>query len=311
MFQETYYRAALSQEELRSSNLFPFIIEKGELPKSVAKRLQKEGFLDSSWVFLRYAKRSGEAEGFQAGKFYLHKNTSYQNLSKALTKAAIEEISVTLREGLTNAEIDAELARLELIKRGEFLECVRSCDFSDFPFLPQNPEYREGFFFPETYFVIPERFSTEDFTRRLLKTFDQKTKSIFGKANRNGWDILKMASIIEKESRNNTERPIVAGILWKRFDNNWMLGADATTRYTTGKKTEPLTTDDLSDPNKWNTRAVRGLPPGAICNPGLSSIEAAANPQESDYWYYLHGNDGQIRYAETLEEHNKNKSDYL
>jgi UPF0755 protein len=120
-----------------------------------------------------------------------------------------------------------------------------------------------------------------------------------------------MASIIEKESRNNTERPIVAGILWKRFDNNWMLGADATTRYTTGKKTEPLTTDDLSDPNKWNTRAVRGLPPGAICNPGLSSIEAAANPQESDYWYYLHGNDGQIRYAETLEEHNKNKSDYL
>jgi cell division protein YceG involved in septum cleavage len=158
MFQETYYRAALSQEELRSSNLFPFIIEKGELPKSVAKRLQKEGFLDSSWVFLRYAKRSGEAEGFQAGKFYLHKNTSYQNLSKALTKAAIEEISVTLREGLTNAEIDAELARLELIKRGEFWNVSDRVIFRIFRFFHKIQNTEKDSFFQRHTLLFPKDF---------------------------------------------------------------------------------------------------------------------------------------------------------
>jgi len=311
ILKEGYYQYQIRQVVLPSSGLFPFIISKGEMPDQVAFHLENEGFINSSWVFLKYAERSGDANHFQAGKFYLHQNMAYPKLSETLTKAAINEISVTLQEGLTNADIDQQLVRLGLIEEGEFLECVRSCDFSDFVFLPKDPELREGFFFPDTYFVIPDQFDTETFAKRLLSTFDSKTKTIFGNADRNGWDILKMASIIEKESKDDSERPIIAGILWKRLDNGWMLGADATTRYITGKNTEPLTANDLSDPNEWNTRAVRGLPPGAICNPGLSSIWAAANPEESDFWFYLHGADGEIHYAKTSEEHAENKAEYL
>ncbi len=312
IFQEAYYQYKIRCiPPLHSSELHPFIIHKGELPGTVSSRLEKEGFIDSSWVFLRYAKRAGDAEKFQAGKFYLHKKIPYVMLSDDLTEAAIDELSVTIPEGFTNQEIDNLLTRMDLIEKGDFLECIENCDLSEFPFLPEEAELREGFFFPDTYFVVPTLFNTETFTKRLLATFDEKTKSIFGKAERNGWDILKMASIIEKESKDTDERPIVSGILWKRLDNNWMLGVDATTRYALGKKTDPLTVKDLESKSPWNLRASHGLPPGAICNPGLSSIWAAVTPEESEYWYYLHGGNGEIHYAKTAEEHGVNKADFL
>lgn len=309
--QEVYYRYQVAQPSDVAAQVIPFTISKSEFPTSVADRLEDQGFVSSSWVFLRYSERSGDAQNFQAGRFYLKRGHSIPELSQILTKAAPKEITVTIPEGFTNADIDARLADLKLIESGEFVDCVANCDFSKFPFLPQEAELREGFFFPDTYFVSPETFSVERFSQRLLSTFDDKTKSIFGKADRNGWEILKMASIVEKESRKADEQPVVAGILWKRLDNNWMLGADATTRYIVGKVTEALTAEDLANESPWNTRANTGLPPGAICNPGLTAITAAANPEESEYWYYLHAPDGQIHYAQTVERHNLNKHKYL
>ncbi|QQS59168.1 endolytic transglycosylase MltG [Candidatus Peregrinibacteria bacterium] len=309
--QEVQYRMLIAKSPESSDAVFPFTVEKGESLPNMSIRLQEEGLISSSWAFLRYAKRSGVAENIQAGTFYLPKNLPIPALTELLTKAVSQEISFTIPEGFTNADIDARLAEFSLAPKGAFLECVRTCDFSDFPFLPADPKLREGFFFPDTYFVNPENFSAEAFARRLLRTFDERTKTIFGTSSRNGWEILKMASILEKESRGDEERPIISGILWKRLDNDWLLGADATTRYATGKKTEALTIDDLQSKNPWNTRAVKGLPPGAICNPGLSSILAAANPEESSYWYYLHDMKGNIYYATTMEEHAENKEQYL
>jgi UPF0755 protein len=124
-------------------------------------------------------------------------------------------------------------------------------------------------------------------------------------------DIVTMASLIEKESRYDDERAMVSGILWKRFDAGTLLGVDATVRYRVSKKTEPLTKTDLLIDSAFNTRRIRGLPPSPITNPGESSIMAALQPKDSSYWYYLHGNDGVIRYAVTNDEHNVNKARYL
>lgn len=310
--QEVYYQMKIEEIPVQQSIAVPFTIEKGESPQWVAARLAEEGFITSQWAFLRYADRSGFASQFQAGKFYLPQNITIPELAEKLTKAAVDEVKVTIREGLTVAEINDRLLELGLIQDREFEECVQeTCNFSDFPFLPDDPKLREGFFFPDTYFVIRDQFTVEKFAKRLLSTFDEKTKEVFGNSERDGWDILKMASIVEMESRKGDERPIVAGILWNRYDAGQMLGADATTRYITGKKTEALTVTDLSDKNPWNTRAVVGLPPGAICNPSISAIEAAANPAETEYWYYLHDNTGTIHYGKTLQEHNENKANYL
>lgn len=294
-----------------NSETLAFVIKPSESAQEVASNLFEDRLIVSKWAFLRYADKHGFAERFQAGRFYIPKNITIVDLTEKLTNAKPEEITVTIPEGSTNDDIDRLLTKLQLIEPGEFVQCVASCTFTQFPFLPQDPALREGFFFPDSYFVNPDTFAIQEFAIRLVSTFDQKTKAIFGTAKRNGWDILKMASIIEKESRKGDERPIVAAILWNRFDAKQLIGADATTRYAVKKPTGELTVEELQDKNPWNTRAVVGLPPGAISNPGLEAIEAAANSPQTEYWYYLHDSQGVIHYATTLEEHNANKAKFL
>ncbi len=121
-----------------------------------------------------------------------------------------------------------------------------------------------------------------------------------------------MASLIEKEAAGDSERGTISGILWKRLDEGIVLGVDAAVRYAVQKEPrEPLTRADLESDSPYNIRVRAGLTPGPIANPGLASIEAALKPQASPYYYYLHGTDGQIRYATTNEEHNVNKAKYL
>ncbi|HRH94062.1 MAG TPA: endolytic transglycosylase MltG, partial [Candidatus Peribacteria bacterium] len=122
---------------------------------------------------------------------------------------------------------------------------------------------------------------------------------------------VTMASLVEEESRHEDERPVVAGILWKREEAGTILGVDATVRYIVGKPSAALTVTDLDTASPYNTRKVAGLPPGPIANPGVSAIVAALQPQASEYWYYLHGTDGMIHYARTNDEHNANKARYL
>jgi UPF0755 protein len=125
-----------------------------------------------------------------------------------------------------------------------------------------------------------------------------------------------MASIIEREAKGD-DRFIVSGILWKRIANNWPLQVDASLQYAKGynKKEQtwwapPLGIDrDIDSP--YNTYKNLGLPPGPICNPSELSINAAANPKDSEYWFYITGNDGQMYYAKTQAEHDTNVAKYL
>jgi UPF0755 protein len=118
-----------------------------------------------------------------------------------------------------------------------------------------------------------------------------------------------MASIFEDEVFGSENRKMVSGILWKRLDNNWPLGADATLLY--GKKNNIITVEDLNTDSPYNTRKNQGLPPGPICSPSVSSIEAAMFPKESPYWFYLTDKDGNVIYASSNEEHNQNRAKYL
>jgi UPF0755 protein len=150
---------------------------------------------------------------------------------------------------------------------------------------------------------------------RMLDNFDTKLdselRSEIAKRGYSIHQIVTMASLIEKESRKDEEKPIIAGILWKRLEEGMILGVDATVRFALNKWTAPLTVADLNTDSPYNTRKKGGLPPGPISNFSLSSLRAAIMPEASEYYYYLHGNDGQIRYGRTNEEHNENKRNYL
>jgi UPF0755 protein len=133
-----------------------------------------------------------------------------------------------------------------------------------------------------------------------------------------------LASLVEREARREEDRPIVAGILLKRWQNNWALQADATIQYEAGSKNcgiglkgekcdwwEPVKKTDLGIDSPYNTYKYKGLPPTPICNPGLASIKAVIYPKETDYWFYLSDTSGKIHYARTVEEHNENIRQYL
>jgi len=127
--------------------------------------------------------------------------------------------------------------------------------------------------------------------------------------------ILTLASIVERETRQASDRAIVAGILLKRLENSWPLQVDATIQYAVGKKGDwwpsNLTREDLEVNSPYNTYLNRGLPPGAICNPGLSSIISVLQPKQTDYWFYISDKNGVMHYAKTGEEHGANVEKYL
>jgi UPF0755 protein len=316
-----WYGRALRAPDAGNEERVIVRIQKGASTADIAETLEEKGIIRSKAAFVRYAKKSGKAHALQAGSFVLLKSMDVPAVIDALTSGTSQEAPVTVPEGYTAMDIDALLAEKGIIAPGELMACVQSCDFSDVSFLPtaaglaERGGRLEGYLYPDTYFVVLDDFDPEAFLRRMLSTFRQKVvvelEGGIASSDRTLHEVVTMASLIEKETRTDDERPVVSGILWKRYDAQMGLGVDATVRYILEKPTAALTTADLNANSPYNLRKFRGLPPGPIASPGIASIRAALKPQESDYWYYLHGKDGQVRYAVTNEEHNLNKYKYL
>lgn len=315
-----WYNRALrpvSAEEARVSVVIP----SGSSTDAIAAMLEEKELIRSPLAFKLHAKKSGKAGTMQAGNFVLMTSMSTPEIVSALTTGEVKEASLTIPEGYTVQDIDALLAKKGLIEGGELVDCASSCDFSTFDFLPSGGDLSqrggrvEGFLYPDTYFVDTANFVPKFFIERLLGTFRTRVidglKDDIAASPRSLHEIVTMASLIEEETRTDDERATVSGILWKRFDADMGLGVDAAVRYIINKQTSAITTADLAIDSPYNLRKFRGLPPGPIASPSLASIKAALHPQESPYWYYLHGNDGVIRYAVTNDEHNVNKYNYL
>ncbi len=294
-------------------------IEQGMIVSTIADLLEEKELIRSSAAFAWYVRSHNIT--LQAGQFVLQPSMSAADIAEVLQTGKAEEMIVTIPEGFTVTDIDALLAEKDLIEPGDFLACAQECDLSAFTFLPNRSGLAdrggqvEGYLFPDTYFVIAADLTAESFLKRLLQTFEQKVveglATEIDASPRSLHDVVTMASLIEEEASNDEERPVIAGILWKRYDEGMGLGVDATVRYIVNKPTAAITLADLNTNSPYNTRKFKGLPPGPISSVGLASIRASLEPEDSSYWYYLHGNDGQIRYAETNEEHNVNRFLYL
>ena len=170
----------------------------------------------------------------------------------------------------------------------------------------------EGFLFPDTYF-FPKNISAEEAVKIILQNFNKKTDSVFRKtaADKEVYDILIMASILEKEARTAEDKKIIADILWRRLKEGRPLQVDASLQYITGRNTFELTKKDLKMDSPYNTYRYKNLPPAPISNPGIDSIEAAFEPEANPFWYYLSDKDGIIHYSKTFEEHKSKKEKYL
>jgi len=197
-------------------------------------------------------------------------------------------------------------------------------DWSDeFDFLDDKPKYYglEGYLFPDTYRIYASS-TVADVIEKMLENFDKKLtakmRSDIKKQGKSIYEIIIMASIIEKEApldyqkEDNRDARIISGIFWNRLKVGLRLQSDATLTYIFGDNDPAHSRKDTAVDSLYNTYKYPGLPPGPICNPGILAIEAAINPIETDYYYFLTplGKD-EVIYAHTNEEQSRNKAQYL
>ena len=288
-----------------------FEVPKGASARQVGARLVSEGFISNELVW-RVIERVYDVSCFKAGKHRISGTMSTEELLTELCAPPIaNDVPFTVLEGWRIRDVDAALAAQGLIEPGAYTDVAMKKSVTA-PFEVKSPTY-EGYLWPETYMVNAEDFDPAQLVSRQLQTFQEKflnQHSSFG--NRSLHDIVVMASLLEREEPKPENRPLVAGILWKRIDHDTPLGVDATSRYTIEKwndrKAFLAKLRDPSDP--YNTRKREGLPPTAIGAPTLTSLDAAMNPKPSPYWYYLHDANKNLHPARNGAEHEANRKKY-
>ncbi|MDP7247288.1 MAG: endolytic transglycosylase MltG [Candidatus Peribacteraceae bacterium] len=316
-----WYKLSLSPVNSNSDDRKAVKIESGMSVRSISEHLDKLELIRSKRAFMIFTKLHGVEKNLEAGKFVIRPSMNVAEIVEVLQDGRAEEMIVTIPEGFTVKDIDELLTEKGIIEGGEIIACASDCDFETFEFLPsgQGQAKRggrlEGYLFPETYYIDVEDFVSKFFIERMLTTFRRRVLEAFPKQfedpKHSLHQVISMASLIEEEALSDDERSVISGILWKRFDAGMGLGVDATVRYIIDKPTGAITVADLNTNSPYNTRKFKGLPPGPIASPGEKSMRAALFPKDSEYWYYLHGNDGKIHYAKTNNEHNLNRIDYI
>ena len=273
----------------------PFVVKKGESISAIGQRLEKEELISHQLAFKIYVITHNLGSKIQAGYFKISPTQSLADIAQTLTHGSVDAW-LTFPEGWRKEEYSQRLAaNLENFDEQEFLRLVKDL---------------EGKLFPDTY-LFPKESNPAAVVQILTNNFEKKTKDF-----ETSEEELILASIIEREARDDQDRALVAGILKKRWQANWPLQADATVQYAVASPRReswwlPVKKADLEIDSPYNTYKYKGLPPAPICNPGLVSIKAVLQPQESDYWFYLSDPTGKTHYAKTIEEHQQNIQQYL
>lgn len=308
-------REIYSPQRADSAESKLFSIEKGQNLFQIAENLEQEGLIKNRLLFDFYVILKGKQRKLPAGKYELSPAMSVSQVAQIIVFGKTYQIKIVIPEGLTIKQIVEILAANRLTN--EDISKFRAKDFNDgFEFLKDAPAESslEGFLFPDTYYIEPER-ETEETIKIFLDNFDKKLTSELReeikKQDKKIFEIITMASLIEKEVLTLSDKKLVSGILWKRLKTGMPLQVDATISYVTGKKTARVSYDDLQIDSPYNTYKYRGLPPGPISNPGIESIEATIEPKDSLFWYYLSTPEGETIFSKTLQEHNVAIARYL
>src|SRR5512139_809291 len=296
-----------------------FTIERGESLNVIANRLQSEKLIKDPDLFKRYLQYNGLDASIEAGDFELKQTMNIQQIAKALQEGRIAELNVRIPQGKRLEEIAAIVASQVPIDGAEFLKLMQNADQwkSQFEFLSDVPEGAslEGYIFPDTYSLPRDKVTARDVVLTALRNFDKKVtaqmRADLQASGRTLYDVIRLASIVEREAGLEQERPTIAGVYFNRLNDGLALDADPTVQYALGNTRDSetwwpqITQDDYqSVQSPYNTYLNAGLPPSPIANPALASIRAAIYPEQHSYYFFRTScsNDGAHRFAKTLEE---------
>jgi len=272
-----------------------FVINTGDGIVDISKSLEKNKLIKNKIAFMTYVFITGQNKKIQSGTFRLSPSLSVPEIIKKLSSGGVSDYWLKIIEG----------SRLEEIA----------------PLFPQGlpATAKEGYLFPDSY-LIPLYFTSEQTLEVISQNFTQK----FAQAKKDSTSTLTdeqnliLASLLEREGRSLESKKMIAGILLNRLKIGMALQVDASVQYARDSQNknikdywQPVSKSDLSINSPYNTYKNPSLPPKPICNPGYNSLYAVFHPTTSDYLFYITGNDNQMHYAKTLDQHNSNIAKYL
>ena len=287
---------------------------------TIADKLEDAGLIQYKWFFKLFASVADAKDKIGTGTYELNTDMDYRALIVGMHNFSgnlnSDTVRITIPEGYTVSQIIHLMAEKGVNTEENLLEAAKTASFS-YEYINNNSEdisRLEGYLFPDTYdFYLNEKPANA--LNRLIKNFDSKLDDdLLARAEARGYDLKKIitiASLIEKET-DGTDQAKIASVIYNRLEGSGdkggtygLLQIDAALLYALPDHEGPITNADKQTDSKYNLYKYAGLPPTPIANPGLAAIEAALEPDTTDYYYYALGKDGKHHFSKTLQEHNE------
>lgn len=309
----------------KSKDIVEFTVKKGEGKEKIVENLKDAKLIKSKYATFVYIVLSGK-KNLQAGSYEFSRNMNVKDIITSLSTGDVvnvkkDEVRITFKEGDTlknfvtmvanETNIDYDEAIKKLSDKAYLKGLIADYWFLTDDILDEDIYFPlEGYLYPETYNFYKET-NIEQVIRKVLNVTKERLEPLKSKIENSKYNIhelLTIASIAEKEANTNSDRAMVTQVIYKRLSLNMALGMDVTSYYGVQKEmTEVITQLDLNDKNPYNTRVTTfiGLPVGPICNPSIGSINAALEPADTDYLYFVADIlTGKVYFAKTNEEFN-------
>jgi UPF0755 protein len=290
-------------------------VQPGESVDQLAADLQSHGLIRSSFWFGWFAKFKNLAGNLQAGQFKLDSGMGASAIIQRLEAAPeVTVTKVTFTEGQTAQQMADHVAKANIgISADQYMSEAKTGTFNE-PFLASRPAGRslEGFLFPDTY-EVPQGTTAHQLVQMQLDDFAGRTKSLFGTLPNglNAYQVVTLASIVEREAQFDDDRPKVASAIYNRLADNMALQSDATVEYGLDIVGREPSADELHQDTPYNTYLHAGLTPTPIANPGLASLQAAVHPATTQFLFWVADGCGHNHYATTLQQHDQQVAQYL
>ena len=288
------------------------VVKEGDTLSKTAHELEEKGAILNERLFVTAARYLGVDRLIRVGEYQIEPTMSPQEILVMLLKGRVVEYPVTVPEGLNIYQVADLLAEKGFCDRDEFIRLAKDREF--ITSLGLDRETLEGYLFPDTYRVTKGMNEGDIITLmvyRFSEVFKEEKEKTDAGTLLTDYELLILASIIEKETGAPEERPLVSAVFTNRLKKDMKLDSCATVIYGIWDRFDGnLTEQDLSTWTAYNTYMNPGFPPGPICNPGRASIAAAMHPADVDYLYFVSKNDGTSYFSSTLSEHNRAVYEY-
>ena len=302
-----------------NSNTTTFYVGRGDSLTKISQNLFKQKLIKNELVFKYFGVYKKFDVKLKEGEYEISPSHNISEIYQILIEGKQQLISVTIPEGYTARKISVILEDKGVVKSDDFLEAVTNKDLLEIYNIPFNSA--EGFLFPDTYSFqedYPAVLVVESFIKNFYKNIEEIYPSYKKLTDKQLADIVKIASIVEREYKSTTEVKTIASVFYNRLEKNMKLQSCATIMYVlteeNGEKhRDRLFFDDLEVESTYNTYLNIGLPPGAISNPGYYALEAAIYPEQTDYIYFVVKDraKGLHRFSSKYSDHEEARLEYI